>query len=129
MIAHGLHSEHADIVPHQHGQHVLFEAVEVRVPDVQWHLHGIEPKLMALRGREHFQVDGGTLGARKADVADLPGLLRIERRFHGAGGREDAVTGFEAAQRFLDLLRRGLLVAAIDLRHQERALPIAIAQR
>jgi hypothetical protein len=35
----------------------------------------------------------------------------------------------EPAQRFFNLLRCGLLIAAIDFRHQERALPIAIAQR
>src|ERR1019366_8461496 len=121
------------------------EAVVMRVHYVQRHLHGVESELMTLRGRQHLQMDGGTLVARKADVADFSRLLSLKHRFHGAAGREDAVrivhaddlvelqkidvAGLEPAQRFFNLLRSGLLIAAVYFGHQECALAIAVAQR
>src|SRR5271156_6354173 len=100
----------------------------MRVHYVQRHLHRIESELMTRGGRQHLQMDGGTLVTRKADVADLPGLSGLKRSFHGPAGSEDAVrivhaddfmklqeidmTGLEPAQRFFDLLHGSFLVPA-----------------
>src|SRR5258708_6149667 len=91
VIAHWLHPENADIILHEHGQHVLFEAVEMSVHHVQRHLYRVETELMAGSGREHLQVDVRTLVARETDVADFPGFLRFERRLHSAAGCENAI--------------------------------------
>src|ERR1035438_625614 len=90
-------------------------------------------------------MDGRTLVAGKADIPDLPRLPGLERRFHGAAGREDAIRvvdpndlvklqevdliGSEPAQRLINLSCGRVLVAAIDFGHQESPLAIAVAQR
>src|SRR5207244_844134 len=90
-------------------------------------------------------MDGGTLVAGEPDVADLAGALRRYHRFQRTVGPEhplrvrhpdhlvelhevDAV-GLEPAQRLIDLLRRRLPVATVDLGHEKHFVAIAVAQR
>src|SRR2546430_11300675 len=90
-------------------------------------------------------MDGGTLVAGEPDVADLAGALRRYHRFQRTVGPEhplrvrhpdhlvelhevDAV-GLEPAQRLIDLLRRRLPVATVDLGHEKHLVAIAVAQR
>src|SRR3989454_7184074 len=90
-------------------------------------------------------MDGGTLVAGEPDVAVLAGALRRYHRFQRTVGPEhplrvrhpdhlvelhevDAV-GLEPAQRLIDLLRRRVLVATVDLGHEKHFVAIAVAQR
>src|SRR5438094_7133206 len=90
-------------------------------------------------------MDGGTLVASEPYVADLAGALRRYHRFQRTVGPEhplrvrhpdhlvelhevDAV-GLEPAQRLIDLLRRRVLVATVDLGHEKHVVAIAVAQR
>ena len=83
--------------------------------------------------------------SREADVADLPGLPCGDERLDRAPRREDALgvgfaddlvdlheidpVGLEALERLVDLPRRGLALAAVDLRHEEDAVAVAVAER
>jgi hypothetical protein len=82
--------------------------------------------------------------ASEADVAHLARLPGFHSRLHGAARGEDAlgvvhandfvelqhinVIGLEPLERLIDLVGGSLGVAAVDLRHQECLLPIAVAQ-
>src|SRR5437016_1142057 len=144
-IAQRLHSQHADVLLDQHGHDLLREAVVMGIHHVQRHLHRVEPEPLRPRGFEHPEVDDGTLMAGESDVTDLPCLPRRHHRFHRAVRPEytlrirhpdhlvelhevDAV-GLEPAQRLVDLPRRGLLVATVDLGHEKRLVTITVAQR
>ena len=74
----------------------------------------------------------------------LPGLLRFQHRLQGAALGEEAigvlhadvlveldqvdVIGLQPLERFVDLLGRRLLRAAVELGHEEDLLPIAVAK-
>ena len=82
---------------------------------------------------------------RESDVANLARLLRLHQCFERSVLREESIRVFQAdvlvvlhqvdvirlkpRERFIDLLRRRLPGASIELGHQERLLPVAIAQR
>src|SRR3989442_1275224 len=90
-------------------------------------------------------MDGGTLVAGEPDVADLAGALRRYHRFQRTVGPVHALrvrhpdhlvelhevdaAGLEPAQRLIDLLRRRVLVATVDLGHEKYPVAIAGAQR
>ncbi len=127
------------------GKNFLFEAVVVRVHDVERHLHGVEREFVSEGGLEHLQVNVGALVAGESDVADFALLLRFEHCFHAAAFGKDAigigvandfmklqkvnVIGLQTAQGFFQLLGGGLFRAAIDLCHEESFLPVTVAQR
>ncbi len=85
------------------------------------------------------------LVAGKADEADLARLFCRDQRFERSVGGKEAVgilqtnvlvilhqvddVGLQPLQRLVDLGRRRRLGAAVELGHQEDALPIAVAQR
>src|SRR5256712_4248503 len=144
-IAHRLHPQHANVLRDQHGHHLLLEAVVMGIHHVQRHLHRIEREPVRPGGVEHPEMDGGTLVAGESDIADLPCALRRHHRLQRAVRPEhtlrirhpdhlvelhevDAV-GLEPAQRLIDLLRRRLPVATVDLGHEKHFVAIAVAQR
>ena len=81
----------------------------------------------------------------KPDIANLAGFLCFQHGFLRAILGKDAVrivkannlvvldqvkmVGLQALQRFIDLFGRFFFGAAIELRHQENFLPVAILQR
>src|SRR5215469_576097 len=133
MISHWLHCQDSDVLLQQNRKDLGFETVEVMVHDVQGHLDRIECEVMSSGSRQHFEVDLGALVAGKADMAYLASLLRLLDCLQGASGREDSVRiriandfmklqkvntiGLEPLQRFIDLIRCGRLVPAIDFGH------------
>ena len=52
--SHGLHAENGDALLDGNGNDFFLEAVEVRVHDVERHLHGIEMKLVRRGDLQHF---------------------------------------------------------------------------
>src|SRR5213594_3218908 len=86
-----------------------------------------------------------TFVACETDKADLPCLLCLKNGFHRSAFGKNAVrvgvandfvelqkidpVGLKAAQRIVDLTCRGGFGAPIDLGHEKRFLPIAVAQR
>ena len=78
------------------GSTLLLEAAEVRVHDVERHLHGVEAEAVLGRHLEHAQVDQRIFVAGEADEADLARLLRRQHGLHGAALGEDAVGVFQA---------------------------------
>src|SRR3989449_2261624 len=144
-IAHGLHPQHSDVLLDEPGHDLLLEAVVMRVHHIQRHLHRVEPEPVRPRGVEHPQMDGGALVTGEADVADLTralrrhhGLqrairaehtLRIRHPDHLVELHEVDAVGLQPAERLVDLLRRGVLVATIDLGHEKHLVAIAVAQR
>src|SRR2546427_1455127 len=144
-IAHGLHPQHADTLLHQHRHDLLCEAVVMGIHHVQRHLHRIELEPVRAGGLEHPEMDGRTLVAGESDVADLPCALRRHHRLQRAVRPEHALrvrhpdhlvelhevdaVGLEPAQRLIDLLRRRVLVATVDLGHEKHFVAIAVAQR
>src|SRR5688572_2005228 len=91
-------------------------------------------------------MNGGILVSRESDVAQLPRPLRvIEHLLRTLLLVEDAVrvlvpddlvmlhevdaVGLEPPERLVELPFGGARRAAVDLRHEERALPVACAQR
>src|SRR5947209_6061180 len=99
---------------------------------------------MGKRGVQHLQVNVRTLVSGKSDVAHLPGLFGFEHRFHAPAVRKYSlwiriandfmelqqidVIGLQTLERFLQLLSSHLLSAPVNLSHQERLLPISVAQ-
>ena len=97
----------------------LLEAVEMRVHDVERHLHGVEAEAVPVGRLEHVAMDRRALVAGEADVADLALLARPQHGLQRAAWREHAlgivhaddlvelqqvdVIGLQALQRFLDL--------------------------
>src|SRR5229473_5421900 len=87
----------------------------------------------------------GTFVACEADVANLSRLLCFEHGFYRSACGKNAVRivvanhlveleeidaiSLKAVQRFIDLARGGGFAASIDLGHEKRFLPIAVAQR
>ena len=126
---------------HEVGQHEVTERPEMRVHDVERHLHGIEAEPALGRDLEHLEVDARVLVAREADVAQLAGLLGLDERFHGAALSEDAVrvvvaedlvmldevdvVGAHPLERRVDLLGGLFLGAPVHLGHEEHLVAIA----
>src|SRR5271165_2793604 len=139
------HAEHSNPVLDQNRENLFLKAVEVRVHDVQGHLHSIEGELMREPGLEHLEMKCGALMTGKADVLYLSLFLSFENRFHASAAGEDPVRigvpndlmklqqinviGLQAAQRFIELLGSSFPGLPVDLGHEERLLPIAVAQR
>src|ERR1700694_4421640 len=98
---------------------------------------------MSGSGSQHLQMDVRALVPGESDEANLPGFLRLQDGLHRASGGKNAVgigiandlvkleqinsVGLEALQRIIDLTCCSRLVSAVDLRHQECLLPIAVA--
>jgi hypothetical protein len=95
-VSHRLHAQHADIVLHQDGQHFFLKAIEVRVHEVERHLHGIEMEVILFRLLKHVKVNVRVLVAGEADVPDLARPFCVEKGLHGASRRKDAVGILEA---------------------------------
>jgi hypothetical protein len=126
-------------------QHLALEAPEVCVHHVERHLDRVEAEAVRLRGVEHPVVHRRILVAGEADEADLARLARGGERLDRAALGEDAVgilepdrlvdlhqvdvVGAESAERLVDLPRGGVAGAAVDLRHQEDLVAIAVEQR
>jgi hypothetical protein len=51
------HAEHADLLLHEHWKHSLLETAEMRIKNIEWHLHGIESKTLLGSNFECAQVD------------------------------------------------------------------------
>ena len=60
---------------HRLGNDELREAAEVRVHDVDRHLHRIEMEAMVLRHFQHVEVDVRIFVSGESDEADLAGLF------------------------------------------------------
>src|SRR5271169_6893278 len=89
-------------------------------------------------------MHGGILVAGEADVADLARLLRLLQRFEGPVCAKETVgvlhpdglvvlqevdrVRLQTLQGFDDLPGRGSLRAPVELRHEENALSVAIAE-
>src|SRR6185437_4232660 len=126
------------------GNDFLFEAVVMGVHHVEGHLHAIEAEVVLVRRLEHLQVNLGAFVAGESDVTHLAGFFSRENGFERAAGREDALgilhaddfmeleqvemVGLQPAQGYVELLRGRLLVAAVNLGHQEGFLAVAIAE-
>jgi hypothetical protein len=69
VVAERLHRENTHVEFLRDGNDVLLEAVEVRVENVERHLHGVEGKPVPSGEFDHVQVIVGMFMAREADVA------------------------------------------------------------
>ena len=99
---------------------------------------------MLSRHLEHVEMDARILVPGEADVADLARRARFDQRRVRALGVEDPVriveanyfvvlhevnaVGLQAPQRFVELSRRFLSGPAVDLRHQEDLVAVAVAE-
>src|SRR5665213_1284304 len=108
----------------------------MRVHRIERHLNRIEMETVFLRRLQHVQMNMRVLMAGKSDKANLARAFGIEKGFHGAMRREDAVGVVEAdyfvvlekidmidpqtLQRFVNLLRGFFFRAPIDLGHEAR---------
>src|SRR6185312_206788 len=126
------------------GKNYFLEAVKVRVHDVQRHLHAGKEKLVLISHLQHVAVNLRTLVSGETNIANLSCFFRFDGGFHAAPGGEDSLgivhtdhfvklqqvdmISLKPAKRFVDLICGGLGIAAVDLRHQESLLPIAIAE-
>src|SRR5205085_1203615 len=142
-VAHRFHAEHSDPVLHQHRQNFLFKAVVMSVHDVERHLHGIEGELVSESCLQHLEMNVWTLVSGKADVTNLALFFRFECRLQASARAQNScrisfanhlvelqqinMVGLQAAQRFFELLHGGFPSLAVNLGHEERLLPIAIA--
>ena len=117
----------------------------MRVHHAQWHLDRIELEAVVAGHLEGVQVDRRILMAGEPDVSDLASRARVLERAIGALVVEhpigilepddlvmldevDAV-GLEAAEAGVELTRRFRTRPAVDLRHEERPLAVAILER
>ena len=57
MVAEALHAQRRNAFAVEHRQHFVGEAAEVRVHDIERHLHGVEVEAVLARFVEHAQVD------------------------------------------------------------------------
>jgi hypothetical protein len=140
-----LHPQHTGLPLHQLGKHEPFEASIMRVHDVQRHLNGVERETGLVGHFQHVQVYVRILVAGKTDVAKLSRLSRLDQRGVCAFIVEDPMRVFEpkhlmvlhevdtvdakATKRFVQLSCGFGLRSAIDLRHHERFLAVAVLQR
>jgi hypothetical protein len=116
-----------------------------RVHDVQRHLHGVEREPVLGGDGERVEVNARILVAGEPDEPQLAGLPRLDERAVRAFLVEDAMrvlvskhlvmlheidtVGPPPPERFVELARGFFFRAAVDLRHQERLLTIAVGQR
>ena len=123
------------------GQDLAGEAPIVRVAQVERHLKSIP--VVSLR--EHLQVNVRRLVTGEADEANLSLLSRFHRGVDRAVLREEQIrvvvvvalvklpeiddVRSEARQALLELSHRPTRIPCAALGHQERLLPIAVAQR
>src|SRR5258708_3999503 len=117
----------------------------MRVHHVERHLHGVKSELMSGRRLQHLKMDVRTLMSSETDVPYFALLLSLQRGFHPATFSEDPVRigvannfmklqqinafGLKPPKRFLNLLRRRLSRASVNLGHEKRFLPVAIPKR
>src|SRR5665213_1830202 len=117
----------------------------MRVHRIERHLNRIEMETVFLRRLQHIQVNMRVLMAGKSDKANLARAFGIEKGFHGAMRREDAVGVVEAdyfvvlekidmidpqtLQRFVNLLRGFFFRAPIDLGHDESLRAVTVPER
>src|SRR5713101_2017662 len=89
-------------------------------------------------------MDVRTLVSSEADVADLALLFCFQHGFHPATCAHDSsrvgvsndfvelqqidMVGLQTAERFLELLSRGLFCPPINLGHEEGPFPVAVSQ-
>src|SRR5438876_374317 len=144
-IPHRFHSEHPDLVRDQVGENLMFETPKMCVHDVQWHLHGVKTEFVGRSDLQHPEMNERILMPGKSDVTDLSGSLGFYHGLDCATGCEDPVWVFQSnnlmelhqvdairlqpLQRFVDLPGGGLPRPAVDLRHEEDSLAIAVTQR
>src|SRR5262249_730850 len=130
-----LHARYADLFWNEDGQHLLFEATEVRVHDVEGHLHGVEREMILIGKLEHSEMDAGIFVTGESGVANLAGLLGGVNGFDSAAFGEEAVGILEtnifvklpevdviclqALKRFIELLDGRGFGAAVVLGHDE----------
>src|SRR3989454_8769359 len=123
----------------------MFETPKMSVHDVQWHLHGVKAEFVRRSDLQHPQMNERVFMSSKSDVTDLPGSLRFYHGLNCTTGCEDPVRVFQSnnlmelhqinairvqpLQRFVDLPGGGLPGPAVNLRHEEDSLAIAVTQR
>ncbi|MFZ1119017.1 MAG: hypothetical protein WAN81_02180, partial [Candidatus Binataceae bacterium] len=139
------HAQDADVALSQGRKNQVFEAIEMGIHYIERHLHGVKCEAVATCGPQHVKMNLRTLVAGEADVSQLAGFFRVERRFDSASASENSIRvihpdhlvklhqvdsiGLQPPQRVVDLFCGRGFVAAIDFRHQKCLVAIAIAQR
>src|ERR1700759_942939 len=78
-VSHRLHGQHDHPAEHYLRHYVPGKRAEVRIHYVDWHLRRVEVKVILLRYLQHPQMNVRIFVAGEADVADLAGLLRLQR--------------------------------------------------
>src|SRR5271154_6629227 len=145
MVAKGLHGKHRGPLLDCYRHDLFRKRPEMRVHDIDRHLHRVETEAMLLPDREHAKMHRRVLMTGKPDVADLAGLTRGDRRFKRAAWRKDAVwvlhpnhlvkldqindIGLQSAERLLQLKVVGFFSPAVHLGHQEDLVAIPVTQR
>src|SRR5262249_38989847 len=66
-----LHAENADVFLNQHGEDLFFEAAEMRVHDVERHLHSVEREVILVGEFEHAEMDAGVFVTGETSEADF----------------------------------------------------------
>src|ERR1700722_4768231 len=69
----------------------MLEAAKMCVHHIQWHLAGVEMKMVACWDFEHPQMDRGIFVSGEPDVTNLTGLLSRHQCFKRPVFREEAV--------------------------------------
>src|SRR5438876_1261600 len=143
-VPEGLHPGAPVLLVPEDRQDLLLEALEVGVHHVQRHLDRVEPEPVLRSRFEHPQMDRRTLVSREADVTDPPSVLRLEGRLDRPAVGEDPVrilhpddlvelqevddVRLEPSERLPDLPGGSRPRLAVDLRHQEGSLSIAVPE-
>ena len=90
------HAQHPDLLLHEHGQDLVFEAAEVSIHHIQGHLHCIEVEFVFGGNFQHAEMNEWILMASETDVTHFAGLFRLLHGFHRAARSKDAVRVFHA---------------------------------
>ncbi len=141
VVAERLHRQDADPLLGGQRQHLMGEAAEVGVHDIDGHLDGVEVEAVLVRDFQHPPVDERVFVAGEADEADLAGLPRFQDGFQRTALGEDAVrvlhpqdfveldqvqvVRLEPRQRLVELTGRRGFGTAVELGHQEHFPPVA----
>lgn len=90
VVAHRLHAKNSHLLLDGNRYDLFAEPLEMRVHEIERHLHGIEDEPVLGCGVQHVQVDVGALVAGEAEEVRLAGLARGQGGLHASTRREDA---------------------------------------
>src|SRR5690242_17133187 len=95
-IPHRFHPQDTDFIRYQSREHLMFKTSEMRIHDIQGHLHSVETDSVNCGDFQHPQMNERILMASETDVADLACALCFHRGFDRSPFRKDSIRVFQA---------------------------------